>query len=149
MTDASTMSVPDYERRCRDSFARQSIMQTFGATLTVPEPGLAVVEMPFHTGLLQHTGVLHAGVVATLADSAGGFAALSRLPAGSEVMAVEFKINYLAPGFGDRVWATGRCLKSGRTLCICAVEVHAADGDRIAHVAQMQQTIIRIAAPEA
>ena len=139
--------LPDHVRRCRESFERQPIMATLRASLAVPEPGLALVEIQFDPGLLQQTGYFHAGVAATIADSAGGFAALSMMPTGSEVLAVEFKINYLAPGRGDRLRATARCLKSGRTLSICTVAVHALDGDREVHTAQMQQTVMRIADP--
>lgn len=139
--------LPDHVRRCRESFDRQPIMATLKASLAVPEPGLAIVEIPADPGLLQQTGFFHAGVAATIADSAGGFAALSLMPAGSEVLAVEFKINYLAPGRGDRLRATARCLKPGRTLSISTVAVHALDGDREVHTAQMQQTLMRIAAP--
>ncbi len=149
MTDLPTAAdeTPDYRRRCRESFARQPILATLKATLTVPEPGLAIVEIPHDPGLLQQTGFFHAGVAATIADSAGGFAALSLLPPGSEVLAAEFKINYLAPGRGERLRATGRCIKAGRTLSICTVAVHALDGGREVHTAQMQQTVMRIAEP--
>ena len=37
------------------------------------------------------------GMVSTLADNAGGYAALSLMPAGAEVLAVEFKINLMSP----------------------------------------------------
>jgi uncharacterized protein (TIGR00369 family) len=141
--------LPAFARACHESFARQTILATFQARLSVPEPGVAVLEMPFQPSLTQQNGYLHAGVAATLADSAGGFAALSRLPDGSEVLAVEFKINYLAPARGDRLRATGRCLKAGRTLSICRVEVESLDGDRAVLSASMQQTLMRVAADPA
>ena len=50
---------------------------------------------------------MHAGVVAAIADSAAGYAAMSLTPEGSEVLTVEFKLNLLAPAEGDLLIARG------------------------------------------
>ena len=73
---------------------------------------------------------MHAGVVAAIADSAAGYAALSLMPAGSEVLTVEYKLNLLAPAEGDLLIARGRVLRAGRTLTVCE-----ADGRRRARTA--------------
>ena len=137
---------PDFERRCRESFDRQTIMRTFGAALTVLKPGFCEIEMPFNPALTQQNGYLHAGVAATLADNAGGYAAYSLCSPDDDILAVEFKINLMAPSIGDHLRAVGRCLKGGRTLSINEVEVYAVTGDRERLVAKMLQTTIRIAA---
>jgi acyl-coenzyme A thioesterase PaaI-like protein len=45
------------------------------------------------------------------------------MPADSSVLAVEYKINFVAPAEGDLLIARGRVLRSGRTLKICAADV--------------------------
>ena len=77
---------PDWEARCRASFEAQPIVRTLGITLERLEPGLCEMRMAFHPGLTQQHGFFHAGMVTTLADNAGGFAAYTLMPAGSEVL---------------------------------------------------------------
>ena len=85
-------------RQVRDSLARQSFLRLLGAEATVVEPGHVVIELPFRDDLCQQNGFLHAGVLTSVADSACGYAALTLMPAGSDVLSVEFKVNLLAPG---------------------------------------------------
>ncbi len=114
---------PDFEARVRESFARQGIMRLIGAELTRLAPGLATIELGHRPELTQQHGFFHAGMTATIADSAAGYAAYSLFPAGSSVLTVEFKINLIAPADGERLVATGRVKKPGRTLTICEFEV--------------------------
>jgi uncharacterized protein (TIGR00369 family) len=106
----------------RDSFARQGIMRTLGATLTRVAHGECEITLPFREALAQQHGFFHAGAVSTIGDSAAGYAAYSVFPAGSSVLTVEFKINLLSPADGDLLRATGRVIKHGRTLTICEMQ---------------------------
>ncbi|HJR67345.1 MAG TPA: PaaI family thioesterase [Gemmatimonadaceae bacterium] len=135
---------PNYERRVRDSFARQRFMGTMGARIVSVAPGEVVIELPWRDELAQQHGVLHAGAVASIADSACGYAALSLMPSGSGVMSVEFKVNLLAPGRGERFLASGRVRRAGRTLTICEGTVRAVNGSEERDVAIMTATMIRL-----
>lgn len=122
---------PAFERRVRTSFDRQSLNRTIGARLTKVGPGDVEIEVPFREGLGQQHGFMHGGIVSAIADSAGGYAALSLTLPATEVLTVEFKINFLAPATGDRIVARGRVTKAGRTLTVCAGEVFAIErGER-------------------
>ncbi len=85
---------------------------------------------------------MHAGIVSTIVDSAGGYAGFSLFPAGASVLTVEFKVNLLAPAEGERLVAEGFVVKPGRTLAITRGEVHAEHGGRRKLVAIMQQTLM-------
>ena len=137
-------SDPTFERRVRESFARQRFMTTLGARLLSVVPGEVTIELPWHERLGQQHGVLHAGAVASIADSACGYAALSLMPPGAAVMSVEFKINLLAPGRGDRFVALGRVRRSGRTLTVCESTVRAMQGDEEREIAMVTATMIRL-----
>ncbi len=106
----------------RDSFARQGIMVTLGATLTKIEPGVCEITLPFSAGLSQQHGFFHAGVISTVTDSAAGYAAYTMFPTGSSVLTAEFKINFLAPADGETLRASGRVIKHGKTLTICEMQ---------------------------
>jgi uncharacterized protein (TIGR00369 family) len=114
---------PDFARRVRDSFDRQPVMRFIGAVMTRIEPGLVEIELAHRPELTQQHGFFHAGIASTIADSAGGYAAFSMMPANSSVLTVEYKINFVAPADGDRLRATGLVIKSGRTLTICELRV--------------------------
>ena len=132
----------NYETRVRESFTRQSIMSTLGASLTVVEPGHVSIALPYNEALTQQHGYLHAGVVSTVLDSACGYAALSLTDPGTAVLAVEFKVNFLAPARGERIMAHAHVKKPGKTLAICAADAVAYDGDDETTVATMLSTIM-------
>ncbi len=106
----------------RDSFARQGIMATLGATLTKLELGVCEITLPFRRALSQQHGFFHAGVISTVTDSAAGYAAYTMFPTGSSVLTAEFKINLLAPADGESLRASGRVIKHGKTLTICEMQ---------------------------
>jgi uncharacterized protein (TIGR00369 family) len=133
---------PDFEARVRSSFARQAAMSLIGARLTTVEPGRCVVELPVRDELTQQHGFVHGGVVGMIADSAGGYAAFTLMPANASVLTVEYKINMLSPAAGELLVATGEILKTGRSLSIVRADVVAVQGDRRTPVAAMQQTLM-------
>ena len=98
-------------------------MATIGATLELVEPGKVHIAVPFSPALTQQHDFVHAGVIASIVDSACGYAALTLAPAGSEVLSVEFKISLLAPAKGTRFLARAHVLKAGRRLSFCSGEV--------------------------
>ena len=135
---------PEFESRVRASFSRQSFMSTLGARLLRVEPGEVDVEVATRDDLVQQHGFLHAGVVASAADSACGYAALSLMPAGAAVLSIEFKTNLLAPATGDRIVARGRVIRAGRTVTVCWADVtaYAPDSERL--VATMVATMMTV-----
>ena len=99
--------------------------------------------MPYRADLAQQDGYVHAGVVTTIADSACGYAAYSLMPAGSEVLSVEFKVNLLRPAKGVTFLAHAEVIKAGRTLTVAQADVFGiADNDERTLVATMLGTMI-------
>jgi uncharacterized protein (TIGR00369 family) len=133
---------PDYEAAIRDGFARQPLMATLGATLARIAPGEVDVRLPFSAKLTQQNGFLHAGAVSSIADTANGYAAFTLAPPGTDVLAVEFKINLMAPATGTEFLACGRVLRPGRTLSVCLADVFAVSGGERKAIATMLSTII-------
>ena len=129
---------PDFEARIRASFATQRFMISLGARLERIAPGEVTIALPFRSDLTQQNGFLHAGVVTSVVDSACGYAALSVMEPGADVLSVEFKVNLLAPAQGTEFLAVGRVVRSGRTLVVVSGEMRA--GDTV--VALMQGTMI-------
>jgi uncharacterized protein (TIGR00369 family) len=133
---------PAFETRVRRSFARQAFSATLGATLAGVAAGEVTLELPFHPRLTQQHGYLHGGVTTALADVACGYAALTLMPPGAAVLTVEFKVNLLSPGVGERFVAVGRVVKPGRTIMVCSGEVLAHQGGQLRSLALMQATMM-------
>ena len=132
-------------RRIAASFAKQGLMDHLGARLGHVGRGVAHIHLPMRPEVTQQHGYFHGGATATIADNAGGYAALTMFDDDSEVLTVELKINLLAPAAGEELEAIGTVLKTGRTLTVCRIDVHAHHGGETKLVAAGQQTLIRVA----
>ncbi len=125
-----------------ENFARQTMMHTLGATLDQVEPGRVTISAPILPTSLQQQGAAHAALPFAIGDSAMGYAALSQLEPGSDIVSAEVKINLLAMGVGERLRATGKVIKSGRRLVVVTGEVHALDQGQETLIAILQATMV-------
>jgi len=96
--------------------------QTLGFELKEAEPGHAVFEGSVRPELLQN-GVLHGGVLASIADSACAVAAISRVFPANYATTINLQVAYLKPVVAGRFRAVGRCLRAGKTVLFCQAEV--------------------------
>jgi uncharacterized protein (TIGR00369 family) len=136
------MDDKEAEARVRGSFARQTIMTTLGAEIAAVRQGEVEIVLPFSDKILQQHEFIHAGAIATIADSACGYAALSVMPRDAAVLTTEFKINLLAPAKGERLRAIGRVVRSGKKLVITLGEVFAEEGGARKQVALITATMM-------
>ncbi|WP_431858774.1 PaaI family thioesterase [Azospirillum sp.] len=136
---------PDYERRVRDSFARQTLMSTMGVDMVELGPGTCTLAMDYRRDLCQQHGYHHAGATTALADSAAGYAAYSLMPPGSSVLTVEYKINLMAPAAGERFLARAAVERAGRTITVVRSEVFAVKGGEEKAIAFMLATMMCLA----
>ena len=135
----------DFETRVRASFARQKVMATIGAELTSVTPGVVEIELPYDETLTQQHGFLHAGIISAALDSACGYAAYSLMPADAAVLTIEFKVNLLAPGKGERFLFRGSVTKPGRTIIVADGQAYAfGDGGEAKLIATMTGTMMTI-----
>jgi uncharacterized protein (TIGR00369 family) len=135
----------DFEARVRSSFDRQKAMMTIGAELTLVTRGTVEIEMPFSEALTQQHGFLHAGVISTALDSACGYAAYSLMPPDAAVLTIEFKVNLLAPGKGERFLFRGVVTKPGRTIIVADGQAYAFGTDGEAKmIATMTGTMMTV-----
>jgi len=123
-------------------------MKLIGPGLTLIEPGVVEITLPFRPDLTQQHGYLHAGIVTTIADSACGYAAFTLMPEGSGVLSVEFKVNLLRPAKGENFLARAEVIKAGRTLTVVRADVFALTEDKRTLVATMQGTMMCLVSGE-
>jgi len=126
--------------RIQASFNKQAFLKLIGAELEHVENGKVVISCKHKEMLTQQQGLLHGGVVASLADVSCGYAALTTMPDDSEVLTVEFKINLIRPANTSKIIATGQVIKSGRMLVISESSVTDESGETV--IAKMMATMI-------
>lgn len=131
--------------RVQRSFERQGMMIFLGARVDQVESGTCVLSLPYSDKVTQQQGNFHGGAVGALADIAAGYAALTQAPPDTEVVTVEYKINFLAGCQGGELRATGRVVKAGKRIMVTTAEVvHVADDGRETTCAVLQQTIMPV-----
>lgn len=133
---------PDYVARVQEVFANQQFMTLLGVEVGDISPGEVELILPYRKDITQQHEFVHAAAITAIADSACGGAALTLMEPGSEVLAVEFKVNLLSPAAGERFIARAKVIRPGKIITVCSAEVHAEQGESRKLVAAMQATMI-------
>lgn len=123
------------------------MMATLGVALDRLEPGHAEMTMPYGRHILQQHGFVHAGALSALIDNACGFAAMTLMPKGTGVLTVEFKVNLMSPGKGERFIGVGRVIRPGKTIMVTLGECFAEEAGERKLIAMMTATMMVITAP--
>lgn len=139
-----TPKTPYYQQKVKDSFERQQFMHFIGAQLIDVQPGFCEIHLDYNKNLTQQHGFFHAGIISTLADNSAGYAAFSLMADSSSVLSVEYKLNLMAPGIGEKLIARSEVLKNGKTLTICRSEVYAVKDGNEKLCAAAQCTLIEL-----
>jgi uncharacterized protein (TIGR00369 family) len=135
---------PDFEQRIRRSFSRQGFNERIDAILGRVTVGYVEIEVPFSAGVTQQHGFFHGGVMGVVGDSACGYAAMTLTPPNSEVLTIEYKINFLSPAHGERLVARGRVTKPGGTVTVCSGDVVTVSEGKETLVATMLVTMMTV-----
>ena len=106
-------------------------------------PALAKSNFRFQTRYLNSTD-FHGGVIGTIADTAGGYAAFTLMDDDDGILTVEYKINMMAPASGELLIGRGQVLRPGRTFTVSQAEVSVVKNGKETVAAAMQQTLMRI-----
>jgi uncharacterized protein (TIGR00369 family) len=89
-----------------------------GAELTRIQKGTVEIELPYNASLTQQHGYLHAGIIAAALDSACTYAAYTMIEPDASILTIEFKVNLMSPGKGDRFLFRGEITKPGTNIIV-------------------------------
>lgn len=134
----------DYKERVRNFLDRQYFMHHIGFDLQVIEPGRTEGSMPIKEIHKQQKGLVHGGVIATVADIVAGFAAYTMVPDDHHVVTGEIKISYFRPGLGDELVAKGFVIKPGKKLQFCEAEVYCIQNGESVLIAKATTTMVTV-----
>ncbi|UJW75743.1 PaaI family thioesterase [Rhizobium sp. SL42] len=141
MTDIDSDTV---DTRIRESFARQGAMETLGAELTRISQGVVEIELPFDQKLTQQHGFLHAGVISAALDTACSYAAYTVIEPDASLLTIEFKVNLMSPGRGDRFLFRGEITKPGSNIIVADGRGYALTDGPAKLIASMTSTMMVI-----
>lgn len=132
------------EVRIRASFARQGAMATLGASLHGISPGVVEIELPFDEKLTQQHGFLHAGVISAALDTACSYAAHTVIEPDASLLTIEFKVNLMSPGRGERFLFRGEITKPGSNIIVADGRGYALTDGPAKLIASMTSTMMVI-----
>src|SRR3954466_3610834 len=135
---------PDFRKVAAETFARQQAMRTLGISIARLEPGEVDLAMAYSADFTQQNGFVHAGIITAGLDSACGIAAFTLMPAGSDILTVEFKTNLLAPARGQRFAFRATVVKPGRTLTFSEARAYAEQDGVETLIATMTGTLMAL-----
>lgn len=119
-------------------------MATLGAELTRVEHAMVEIEMPFDTRLTQQHGFLHAGVISAALDAACGYAAYTLIDPTASILTIEFKVNLMSPGRGERFLFRGEITKPGSTIIVADGRAYALSDGPAKLIASMSGSMMVI-----
>jgi uncharacterized protein (TIGR00369 family) len=117
-----------YEAALRRRTHESGATAILGLSLESLEKGHVIFSMRVRPRHKQLHGVVHGGVLATVADTVAAIAAYTTVPKGTEIATVELKINFLEPVPGGRIKAEGRVLRTGRNFVVTECEIFNENG---------------------
>ena len=131
----------DFGTAIEQGFRDAPFVAHLGLELEGLGPGWCEARLDVQPWHLQQTGVVHAGVVATLADHCAGAAATTQLAQGEFVVTAEYKINLLRGARGERLHCRAEVLKPGQTLAVVEAQVFAERAGQRELVAKLNATM--------
>jgi uncharacterized protein (TIGR00369 family) len=112
--------------------ARSPFYAWTGMRVLRVEPGEVDVAMDVGPDHLNLRGLLHGGMIATLADSASGLAVRSALEPGRTHATVQLDVRFLRAGGPGTIEARGRAIRVGRSIAFAEAEIVDGDGTTLA-----------------
>lgn len=130
--------------RIEQYLKRQHFMNHLGFELNIIENGRTEGWLKLEKVHQQQTGLVHGGVIATIADVVAGFAAYTLVDPENHVVTAEIKISYFYPGQGEKLHAIGYVVKSGKKFNFCESEIYSEFNNQRKLIAKASATMATI-----
>lgn len=130
---------------CRAFFRLSPYMIDLGVEPVAVGEGHVSTVMELELRFEQHTGQVHAGVMAAMADHSMGTAAQTLAPEGRWAITAELKTSQLRPAKGERLVCEAKVVKAGRNLSFTEAEVYAESAGQRTLVMKASATMALVA----
>lgn len=145
--NATKIPVPRFtaarQRELRKRFSGVPFLNLLGMKVAKMSVGTVSLTMPVTKDIQQYMGLVHGGAISTLADTAATFAALTALPDGTDVITIEFKLNFLEPIAKRGVAADAKLIRLGGRTAIAEATVREAGSGTPAAIGLFTMSVLR------
>ncbi len=138
---------PNFREAIAEALQGQRLMHYLGCTLTHIEPGYVVAEVTLQSHHQQQLGIVHGGLIATLADVAAGFASFTLTPPGFQPVTAQLQVLFFQPAKGERLRAFGRVQHAGHRLHFAEATILALNNDTETVIAQATSLLSLVRLP--
>ena len=134
----------------RFEFLKKDYVQGFpaycGFEVKRVEYGIFEAQLRIRSEHTQQDGFVHAGVIASMADHTGGYAAFTTVSEKFRILTIEFKINYFKPATGDSIVCRSKVISKGRKIIVSESEVFSMldDQDKLVSKAMVTLMVVPI-----
>lgn len=118
--------------RLRELLDRSAFHAWVGISVVSASAGDVVVAIDARPDHVNLQGLIHGGLLATLADTAMGLAVRTRVEPGHRHVTIELGMHYLRAGKPGRIEARGRAIRIGRETAYTEADVSDASGELLA-----------------
>ncbi|MCX8051644.1 MAG: PaaI family thioesterase [Chlorobi bacterium] len=125
-----TPKTPNFRSIIEQCLERQEFMKHIGCKLTTIEPGYVEARIVLDRHHQQHNGLVHGGVIATIADVVAGFAAYTLVDENQTTVTVDLMLSFVEAARGSELRASGRVIRHGATTSFARAEVYAGDSSQ-------------------
>lgn len=115
---------PDFEKKTRAIFIKAPFVQYLGIQLEQCKAGFCTSRLKIRPEHLQQDGVIHAGVLTSIADHTAGACAGTLIRENEIILTSALYINLLRPGTEAEIECHSKVLKAGKRLMIVESEVY-------------------------
>jgi len=120
------------ERMARGEVTQPPVARLIGFQLTSVRHGESVIELEASDTHANPMGTLHGGILCDIADAAMGIAFASTLEDGESFTTLELKINFLRPVWKEKLRASGKVVKRGKSVGMVECDVTNSQGALVA-----------------
>ena len=135
---------PQYKQRIVTYLEKQNFMHHIDFILDEIDVGVTAGWLKINNIHKQQKGLVHGGVIATVADIVAGFSAYTLVSENDNVVTGEIKISYLRPAKGNKLYAKGWVIRQGKRINFCEAEVWTVNGEERVVVAKASTSMITI-----
>ena len=118
--------------KIKDDFNSQSYCKLLGIEVINIGEDLVRLRLQINQNQLNQDGVVHGGIISSLADSAAAASLLSIIESGRNVSTIELKINFLRPVKGGNLYADAKIIHKGSRIAVVDIDIKNGEDQLIA-----------------
>ncbi len=132
----------NHNRRQRSPSSLAELFAQVGMRETLSADDEHVIEIPVQPQVVNTAGALQGGLIATLADVAGGSLSLRHLTPGTGLTTADLFIRYLRPITDGTARAVARILRAGRRNIVVQVDIFRSGDEDLAATATVNFAVV-------